>query len=84
MTPYSDHLYQVRSLASRSSVIATDILSSPSATPSEKTVFQNDMCSNLVRSSTEMVGACRPRPYGIWRTREIHDPSARSCGISNG
>ena len=55
-----------------------DILSNPMATPSDKTVFQNPMCSNSVRSSTVNTGPWRPSPYGIWRTRQIHDPRARS------
>lgn len=57
ITAYNDHLYQLRSLFSRSKVYAMEILNNPMATPSEITVFQKVICSNFIRSSTAIVVA---------------------------
>ncbi len=78
MTANNDHRYHLRSLFSRSKLIAIDTLSKPSAKPSEKTVFQNVIRSNLILSSVGMTSPCRPRPYGICSTRQIHDMRARA------
>lgn len=66
---------------SRKRVMAIDILSNPRAMPSAKTVFQKVICSNFILSSVGTTIPWRPRPYGIWRTKQIHDISARACGL---
>ena len=55
MTAYSDHLYQLRSLLRLNKLKAMEIRRKPIAKPSDRTVFQNVICSNRCLSSIGIV-----------------------------